>query len=88
MILTKLAELTVSDEKRSQGTQTLQCFIAMLLCSLLIEWSIWCSGIARADILCLPDEVLKQIAFVLGEEEDLGLLNNVAEILGKYLSVF
>jgi hypothetical protein len=64
--LTKLSELAIGDNKRAQGSQALQSLIAVLLRSLLVNRSIGKSGISAIDLLRLPDEILKEIALVLG----------------------
>jgi hypothetical protein len=64
--LTKLPELAIGDNKRAQGSQTLQSLIAVLLRSLLVNGGIGNRGITAIDLLGLPDEVLKEIALVLG----------------------
>ena len=43
--------------------------------------------LASLDVLSLPDEVLKQVALVLGEKENLGLLDNFAEISDELLAI-
>lgn len=37
-------------------------------------------------LLCLPNEILKKVAVVLGQQEILGLLHNLSEIGNKGLS--
>ena len=84
--LTKLSELAIGDNKRAQGSQTLQSLIAVLLRSLLVNGSIGKSGISAIDLLRLPDEVLKEIALVLGQEKVFGLFDDVTEICHKILT--
>ena len=53
----------------------------MLLCGILLYWSlwrIWLLETALGHALGLPDEVLDEVAIVLVEKHDLGLLDQVA----------
>lgn len=59
----------------------------MLLCLLTADWRIRAGGISTFDLLRLPDEILEQIALVLGQEEMLRLLNDISEI-GDETSTF
>ena len=59
----------------------------MLLRCGLINWCARDLGVAAADILGLPDEVLKQVALVLGEEKKFGLFDDFSEVCYKLLSV-
>ncbi len=52
----------------------------MLLGSVLVDRSIWNGCISTIDLLRLPDEVLEDVALVLSEKENFGLLNDVTEI--------
>lgn len=79
-VLTKLAELTVRDDQRAEGTKALQSLISMLLGSVLVDWSAWNCSVSSADLLRLPDEILQDIALVLGKKHIFGLLHNVAEV--------
>jgi len=84
--LTKLSELAIGDNKRAQGSQTLQSLIAVLLRSLLVNRSIRKSGISTINLLWLPDEVLKKITLVLGQEKIFSLFDDVTEICHKVLT--
>ncbi len=75
-ITEQLSELTVGDEQSSQRSQTFQCLVAMLLSSVFIGRGAGQLGIASTDMLRLPDEVLEQIAVVLGEKKNLGLVDD------------
>jgi len=59
----------------------------MLLRCVLVDGSAGYLCIATADLLCLPDEVLEEIALVLSEEKNLSLLNDILEINNKLLTV-
>lgn len=85
--LTQLAELAVGNDQLTESSEALDSLVAVLLGGLLVNGSAWSLGVARADALSLPDEVLEDIAVVLGQEEDLGLFNDIAEILHKLLAI-
>lgn len=78
--------MTVADEQRSESAETLKSLVAVLLGSVLINWSVWSGGVATADLLSLPDEVLEEIALVLGEQQNLGLLNDTAQVSNELLA--
>jgi hypothetical protein len=84
--LTKLSELAIGDNKRAQRSQTLQSLIAVLLRSLLVNGSIGKSSISTIDLLRLPNEVLKEITLVLGQEKVFSLFNDITEICHKVLT--
>lgn len=71
--LTKLAELAIGDDERAESSKTLQCLIAMLLGSLGTDRRTRDGSFTSLDLLCLPDEVLEKVAFVLAQEEVFGL---------------
>lgn len=85
-MLTKLAELTVGDQQCPESAQALEGLVAVLLRSLLIDGSTRHRNRLRVELLSLPDEILQEIALVLGQEELLGLVDNVANIANKRLS--
>lgn len=84
--LTKLAELTVGQNQRAEGPQPLNSLAAMLLRRRLVDGRVGKRCVASGDLLSLPDEVLEEIAFVLRQEEHLGLLDHDAEILDEVLA--
>jgi hypothetical protein len=79
--------LTVGDEERSEGSETLEGLLAVLLGSLLAQRSVDVGCVIGADLLCLPDEVLEEITVILGEQEELGLLNDVLEVGDELLAI-
>ena len=85
--LTQLAELTVREDESSQSAQAFEGLVAMLLGRVLIHGSIGCGCICTSDLLSLPDEVLKKVAIVLGQQQKLGLLNYVAQVSDKLLAL-
>lgn len=82
----ELAELAIGNEKRAEGTKAVESLIAVLPSSLLVDRSTRHLGVTRTNLLSLPDEVLDQVALVLGEKQDLGLLDDLLEIVGELLS--
>lgn len=78
--LTKLTELPVSDDKRAKSPKPFQCLVSVLFSGLLANWSARKSDISTLDLLRLPNEILEQIALVLGKKQVLGLLNNRTEV--------
>lgn len=87
VLLTNLSELSVGDQERSQSLKTLQGLLAVLLASLLGDGHIGGLDIAGGDPLGLPDEILQKLALVLGEEHQLGLLNNIAQVLDEDFAI-
>lgn len=59
----------------------------MLLCGLLVHRGIGCGDSVWVELCGLPNEVLKQIALILGQQEVLGLGHNLAEILHESLAL-
>jgi hypothetical protein len=78
--LTKLAELTVGNEKRAEGSETFQSLVAVLLRGLLIDRGPRKSSISAIDLLCLPNEILEKIALVLCEQKMLRLLDHIFKV--------
>ena len=78
--LTKLAELTVGDEKRAEGSETFQSLVAVLLRGLLVDRGPGKSSISAIDLLCLPNEILEKVALVLCEQKMLRLLDNIFKV--------
>ena len=85
--LTKLPELTVSNDKSAESAKTLHGLLSVLLGSLLVNRGLDTIGVAGADSLGLPDEVLEQVAVILAEKQDLGLLNDMAQISNEFLTI-
>ena len=83
----KLSELAIRDDERAERTETLQRLVAVLLRGVLINRSTRHLSVAAADLLCLPDEVLEKVAVVLGEQQDLGLLDDILDVGDESLPV-
>lgn len=78
--LTQFAELAVAKDKGSKSAKAIEGLVAVLLCGVFVDRSIRCGGITAGELLCLPNEVLKEVALVLCEEQELGLLDDRLEI--------
>lgn len=79
-IAEKFSELTVGDDQCAQCAKTVQCLVAVLLGSVLVNWCTWNLYIAAIQVLGLPDKILEQIALVLAQQQMLGFLNDIAKI--------
>ena len=66
--LTKLAELAIGNDQSSQGPQALNRLLAVLLGGLLVDRGTGGINGLRVEVLGLPDEILEQVAVVLGQE--------------------
>lgn len=66
--LTEFSELTVSDEQRAESPQTLESFIAILLCDILADGSTGCVDSLGVKLSSLKDEILQQISIVLRQD--------------------
>ncbi len=60
----------------------------MLLSSFFIGGSTRQLGIASAEMLGLPDEVLEQISLVLGKKKKFGLLDHLLKIRNELATLF
>lgn len=87
MLLTKLAELSVGDDKLAESSQTLSSLVSILLSSVSVHWCAWYTSVSAIDVLCLPCKVLEKVALVLGEKEHLGLLDHIAEVVNQLLTL-
>lgn len=85
--LTKLAELAIGDQQSTQGLEALEGLVGILLAVLLGDGHIGCLGALEGDLLSLPDELLEQLALVLGQEQLLGLVNDIAQVPDENLAV-
>ena len=52
----------------------------MLLSSALIDGSAGRSGLTCAKMPGMVDEILQQVALIFGQEEDFGLLDDIAKV--------
>lgn len=77
---TQLAELTVGDQQGAEGAQTLDGLVAMLLSHLLVDRGTGNIDSLGVEFLSLPNEVLEQVALVLGQQKVLGLLDDIARV--------
>jgi len=42
--------------------------------------------ISSSDLLSLPDEVLKQVSIILGQQEDLGMFDDDSEVFDELVT--
>lgn len=85
--LTEFAELAVGDEQCAKGAQALESLITVSLGRVLANGSIRGRDSLGIELSSLPDEVLKKVALILGQEELLGLLNNLTNIGNEFLAI-
>lgn len=78
--LTKFAELTVRNQQSTQGTKSIESLVAMLLCGTLVDRGTWELGIATRNKSRLPQKILQQVAFVLSQEQNLGLFDDISKV--------
>lgn len=72
--------MTVGEDEGPERSQTIQRLIAVLSRGILIDGGAGKLSIATGHLLRLPDEVLQQVAGVLGEKHVLGLLDHITAI--------
>lgn len=87
MLLTKLAELSVGDDKLTESSQTLSSRVSILLSSISVHWCAWDTSVSTIDILGLPCKVLEKVALVLGEKEHLSLLDDITKVVDQLLTL-
>ena len=59
----------------------------MLVSRVLVDGRSWLGGIAAADLLTVPDEVLQEVALILGQEQHLRLIDHISEIGDQLLAL-
>lgn len=87
-LLTNLSELPVGNKESTQGLQALNSVAAILFGGLLVDGSIRSLRFHGAQTLSLPDELLKQVAIILGEDQFAGLVDDFAKIPDQLLTFF
>lgn len=85
--LTNLTELSVGDQESTESLETVQSLVGILFAILLGDGDIGLLGITGGDVLSLPDKFLQQLTLVLGQEQLLGLVNDVAQVLQEDLAI-
>ena len=85
---TELSELAVGDDESAERPEAFERLLTLLLRGLLLDGQIWLLGVAAANGLRLPDEVLKQVALILGEKQDLRLFDDIAQVGNKHSAFF
>ena len=79
-IAEQFTELAIGENQCAECAKTVQGFVAVLLSSGFVGRRTWQLCVAAIQILCLPDEVLEQVALVLAQKQMLGLFDDIAEI--------
>lgn len=87
-MLTKLPELTVGEYKGAECPQAFQSLIAVLLSCVFVNWCSWQLGLTARNLASLVNEILQQVALILGQEKNLGLLDNIAKVSHKVAAFF
>ena len=87
-MLTELPELTVRYYKRAESPQPFKGLVTMLLSRAFVDRCSWQLGLTTGDLASLIDEILQQISLVLGQEKDLGLLNDTTEVSDEVATFF
>lgn len=59
----------------------------MLPCSVLVYRCVGSLGVTTANLLSLPDEILEEVAIVLGEEENFSSLNDFLQVTNELLAI-
>jgi hypothetical protein len=77
---TELAKLAVGNNQGSQGTQSVKGLIPVLLRLFLTDGRDRSSQALVVELIGLPDEVLQQIAMILGQQQILGLFHNFIDV--------
>jgi hypothetical protein len=78
--------LAVGNEKGAKSAEAVKSLVTMLARGILVDWRVGKCSIAAVDLLSLPDEVLEKVALVLGEQKDLGLLDDLLQVADKLLA--
>lgn len=77
---TKLAELTIGENQRSECSETVECLVAVLLCSCTVNGSIGSTSATTRNGLALPDEILNEIALVLAKKQHLSFFDDIPQV--------
>lgn len=77
---TELSELTVGDQELTESFEAIEGFITVLLGFFLANRGIGRLEIAASYTSALIDEVLNEVAFIFGEQKQLGLLDDVSQV--------
>ncbi len=86
-ILEELPELSVGNEESSKGPQALKSLVALLVCRILVNGSAGHVDGFGIPLLGLPDEVLQEVALVLGEKEVLRILDDLTGVGDELLAL-
>lgn len=77
---TEFSELPVGDDQRAQGAEAVKGLVSVLLRLLLADRSAGGRYRLGVELLGLPDEVLKQVAVILGQQQMLGLFHDFFDV--------
>ena len=87
-MLTEFPKLTIGKYKRAKCSQAFESLVAVLLSCIFVDRCSWQLGLTARDLASLVDEILQQVAFVLCQEKNLGLLDNVAKVSHEMTAFF
>lgn len=87
-MLTELSELTVGEYERAECPQAFQSLITVLLSGVFVDWCSRELGLTTGDLACLVNEILQQVALVLGQKKNLGLLDDIAKVRDQVTAFF
>ena len=80
--------MSVCDKQGSQGPQTLEGLLSMTLCGFLVDGGTGNLNRLIVKMRRLPDEVLQQIALVLGKHQVLGLVHDISNVIDELSAFF
>ena len=84
--LTNLTELSVGDQQGTQGLQTIQGLVAILLGAFLLDGGTRLVHLDRAKVLRIVDELLQQMTVVLAQDQLSGVVDDIAQVLDQLLA--
>ena len=87
-MLTEFPKLTIGKHQRAECSQSFESLVAMLLSSTFVDRCSWQLGLTSGNLASLVDEILQQVAFVLCQEKNLGLLDNIAKVSHEMTTFF
>ena len=67
-VLTELSELAVGDDQGSQSSQAFESLVAVLFRRLFVNGSTGKVHVLLLELLGLPDEILQEVAVILGQQ--------------------
>ena len=85
-ILQELTELAIGDEQCAEGAETLKSILSIALSGVFVKRGLDAVNALWVKLGSLPDEVLDQVALVLGENEVLGKTDNLMGVANEALA--